>query len=77
MENDGTLTAEECEILNPLIECAVWYSPYEKDFQDDVGKAVYVRDDVIRSKTEETYNDFLKLYQVTSLKSLYSQNGNE
>ena len=58
MENDGTLTDEEREILGPLIECAVWFSPYERDFQDDIGKVVYVRDDIIRSKNEEAYNDF-------------------
>jgi len=73
MENDGTLTDEEREILDSLIECAVWFSPYERDYQDDIGKVVYIRDDIIRSKNEEAYNDLLKLYQVTSLERIYAE----
>lgn len=73
IENRGELTPEEDAILEPLVDSAVKYSPFERDFQSDIGSKFFVREDVVRTKNKEVYQALLKLYQVESLAPLYEE----
>ena len=73
IENRGELTPEEDAILEPLVDSAVKYSPFEKDFQSDIGSKFFVREDAVRTKTKKAYHALLKLYQVESLAPLYEE----
>ena len=73
IENRGEFTPEEDAILEPLVDSAVKYSPFERDFQSDTGSKFFVREDVVRTKNKEVYQALLKLYQVESLAPLYEE----
>ena len=73
IENRGEFTPEEEAILEPLVDSAVKYSPFEKDFQSDIGSKFFVREDAVQTKTKEAYQALLKLYQTESLESLYTE----
>ena len=73
IENRGELTPEGDAILEPRVDSAVKYSPFEKDFQSDIGSKFFVREDVVRTKNKEAYQALLKLYQMESLAPLYEE----
>ena len=73
VKNRGVFTPEEDAILKALVDSAVRFSPFEKDFQCDIGSKFFVREDAVQTKTKEAYQALLKLYQTESLESLYTE----
>lgn len=64
MNNDGSLTKEEKDLLNELVEYALYYSPFEN--KDKISKIIYKTESEIIEKALETYKKLLSYYKTTS-----------